>query len=266
MTTGALIFAYNNDQIDYVGMAAWSARNIRRHLDIPVAVVTDKTVPNGLFDHVIVQSNTEINTRYFSDYGAHVSWRNTNRASAYELSPWDQTLVLDADYVVASSQLKTILNSSQDFLVHNHAYDITGINDFCGLNYFGKYNMPMSWATVMVFRRSQHVEMIFDCMNMIRNNWDHYCKIYSINNVTYRNDYALTIALGIVNGHVPTVNPIPWSLSSLTPDHCLQQLDVDQYRVDFVNSEKKSRWITIHNQDFHAMGKQQLEIIVGNFK
>ena len=37
MTTGALIFAYNNDKINYVKMAAWTANNIKRHLKIPVA-------------------------------------------------------------------------------------------------------------------------------------------------------------------------------------------------------------------------------------
>ena len=40
MTRGALIFAFNNEKTDYVAMARWSAERIRRHLDIPVAIVT----------------------------------------------------------------------------------------------------------------------------------------------------------------------------------------------------------------------------------
>lgn len=264
MTTGALIFAYNNDQTDYVSMAAWSARNIRRHLDIPVAVVTDSVPADGLFDHVIVQGSQSVNTRYFSDYGTHVTWHNTNRASALELTPWDQTLVLDADYVVASSDLTKVLNSQQDFLAHSWAYDITGLNDFLGLNYFGNYRMPMSWATVMMFRRSQHAELIFDSMNMIRDNWAHYCNLYANTKTTYRNDHALSIALGIVNGHTTHHNSIPWGLASLTLQHDLQQISPDNYRVNFVNLEQKPQWISIRNQDFHAMGKQQLEAIVAS--
>jgi hypothetical protein len=264
MTTGALIFAYNNDQTDYVSMAAWSARNIRRHLDIPVAVVTDQPVDESLFDHVIVQRSESTNTRYFSDYGAHVIWHNTNRSSAYELTPWDRTLVLDADYVVASSDLTKVLNSQQDFLTHRWAYDITGLNDFSGLNYFGNYRMPMSWATVMMFQRSRPAELIFDAMNMIRDNWAHYCNLYANTKSTYRNDHALSIALGIVNGHTTHHNSIPWSLASLTPDHQLCQISPDSYRVNFVNLEQKPQWISIRNQDFHAMGKQQLEAIVAS--
>jgi len=98
---------------------------------------------------------------------------------------------------------------------------------------------------------------------MIRNNWTHYRNLYKNTNATYRNDHALSIALGIVNGHTLNHPGIPWALASLTPDHKLTQLEQDRYRVDFVNSENKTRWITL-TQDFHAMGKQQLGAIVAN--
>jgi hypothetical protein len=267
MTTGALIFAYNNDQVDYVSMAAWSARNIRRHLGIPVAVVTDQPVAEGLFDHVIVQSphiSESTNTRYFSDYGAHVIWRNTNRASAHDLTPWDQTLVLDADYVVASSDLNLVLESSQDFLAHRWAYDITGQSDFEEFNYFGNYRMPMWWATVMMFRRSRSAELIFDAMNMIRNNWTHYRRLYGNTIESFRNDHALSIALGIVNGHTLNHLGIPWPLASLTPVENFTQVDQDHYRVEFIPPDRKKRWISIKNQDFHTMGKRHLEAIIAS--
>ena len=74
MTTGALIFARNNEQIDYEAMACWSARNIERHLRIPTHIVTDDT--------------PSTNTRHFTDVG-NVTWYNHNRMDAYWLSPWD---------------------------------------------------------------------------------------------------------------------------------------------------------------------------------
>ena len=263
MTTGALIFAYNNEQTDYVAMAAWTANNIRRHLGIPVALVTD--CPTELkFEQVIIQPAEGDNGRWFSDYGANVKWHNQTRANAYELSPWSQTLVLDADYVVASDQLKTVLASPQEFLAHRWAYDITGLDNFSGLNYFGAYHMPMWWATVMMFRRSEYARLIFETMAMIRDNWNHYRNIFKNSNGTYRNDHALSIALGVVNGHTLDHSSIPWDLASLTPDHQLTQLAPDCYRVDFVNSEPRPKWIKIQGQDFHAMGKKTLGEIVAN--
>ena len=264
MTTGALIFAFNNEQIDYVAMANWSARNIHRHLDIPVCVVTDKepATPN-VFDRVIIAAPVDAGQRYFSDYDTNVTWNNTNRMDAYTLSPWDQTLVLDADYVVASDQLRTVLNSRQDFVCHRWATDITGLRTFEDLNYFGNHRMPMWWATVMMFRRGTNAELLFEMMQMIRDNWMHYRNLYKNPVPTYRNDHALSIALNTLNGHTLCVDAIPGTLASLTPEHRLTQLDVDSYRVDFSTPDKKSRWIML-TQDFHAMGKQQLGAIVAN--
>jgi hypothetical protein len=253
MTTGALIFAFNNKQIDYLSMAQWSARNIQRHLGIPTHIVTDQEI-----------AATGTNQRWFGDFNTTVIWHNESRVSAYDLSPWDQTLVLDADYVVASNQLQVVLDAKQDFLAHRLAYDVVGQNDFLGLNYFGQHNMPMWWATVMMFRRSPQAKLIFDAMKMVQNHWMHYKRLYKNNSPSYRNDHALSIALGMVNGHVTEHNSIPWQLASLTPEHKLKQLDQDHYRVDFITSNNKSRWIELHDQDFHAMGKKQLGEIVAN--
>lgn len=249
MTTGALIFAYNNEQIDYVAMAKWSAKNIERHLGIPTTIITGDAVPGA-------------GRRHFTDVGT-VTWHNLNRMDAYRLSPYDQTLVLDADYVVASDQLKTVLDSAEDFMCHRWAYDVTGLQTFDDLNHFGAHRFPMWWATVMMFRRSTQAELIFDTMQMIRDNWQHYRQLYGNTRSTYRNDHALSIALNIENGHTLQTTDIPWRLASLTPEHRLAQTATDCYRVDFVTADKKSHWIEL-TSDFHAMGKSHLGDIVAN--
>ena len=63
--------------------------------------------------------------------------------------------------------------------------------------------------------------------------------MYKNTTATYRNDHALSIALGIVNGHTLTHAGIPWKLASLTPEHKLTQLSQDRYRVTFINTENK---------------------------
>ena len=265
MTSGIVIFAYNNELIDYVAMAAWSASNIHRHLGLPVCLITDATnLPDHYeFDQVI---NTEKHSeyhRYFADFEDSVTWYNKNRMDAYRLSPWDQTLVLDADYVVASNQLSVLFDSRQDFLAHDRAYDITGAEPFQSNNTFGQYHMPMSWATVMYFNRSRQAELIFDTMQMIKTNWSHYRDLYGITPSTYRNDYALTIAQLIVNGQTLDWPVIPWQLASVTPKPRVSQIGQDQFRIDYNNGQGQPRWITV-NQDFHAMGKRHLGDIVAS--
>lgn len=252
MTTGALIFALNNGTIDYEAMAQWSADNIRRHLGIPTKIITNQDI-----------KISGKNIRWFDDFKTNVVWHNESRTDAYQLSPWDRTLVLDADYVVASDQLKILLTADCDFLAHRWAYDITGVSTFEDQNYFGTYRMPMWWATVMMFRRSQTAELIFDSMAMIKQHWTHYRQLYNNSKNTYRNDHALSIALGIVNGHVPNYSGIPWKLASLLPEHKVVQLKQDSYRINYVH-EGQARWIKLTNQDFHAMGKKHLGEIVAN--
>ena len=264
MTTGVLIFAYNNEQIDYLAMANWSAKNIRRHLNLPVCVVTNVPIPKEYRFEQSVYAKTEgKDTRSFGDIDGRVTWYNGNRSDAYSLSPWSKTLVLDADYVVASDQLKTLTELNHNFIAHKTAYDVTGKNDFNDLNNFGRHKMPMSWATVMMFKRSAQAEMIFECMQMIKQNWNHYVRLYGVSRSTFRNDFALSIALNIVNGHVKHQFSIPWKLASVAHEHKLTQLSADEYRVDYKNVDGKAQWVKVTG-DFHAMGKKHLGDIVAN--
>ena len=267
MTTGALIFAYNNEEIDYVKLAAWNARNIHKHLDIPVAVVTDSVDVPDVFDVVIRTPKSGTDQRYFEDIGTHVTWYNGNRSDAYNLTPWEKTLVLDADYIVCHNGLRNLFNSTQDFLCHTGAFDIAQTRNFEDLNFFGKGRLPMAWATVMYFTKSNTAGYIFDCMQMIKNNWQHYRDLYGINQKTFRNDYALSIALALVNGQTGHVASIPWDLPTLLPEHKLAAHptfsgDDIIYQVEYQDDKQQPKHFSWTGLDFHAMGKRHLEAII----
>ena len=71
MTQGVVMFAFNNEQIDYLAMAAWSAKNIRRHLNLPVCVITDVTDTSRTVDFdqvVLTESPAAQQQRYFYDF------------------------------------------------------------------------------------------------------------------------------------------------------------------------------------------------------
>lgn len=266
MTTGALIFAFNNEKTDYVQMASWCAERVRYWLKIPVAVVTDIDAGDPKlsgFDKVIEARPQTGGSRYFEDYDQTVSWHNAGRTDAYSLSPWDQTLVLDSDYVVCSDQLRQVLNAPQDFLAHRDSFNIARPEDpFCDT--FGRNRFPMWWATVIMFRRSSTAQYIFESMTMIKNNWRHYRELYGITEKNYRNDYALSIALGIVSGHTLKVDSIPWPLISVTPDVELLRINLDPevWEMRYNSGENKPKRVGITGQDFHAMGKRYLEAVI----
>lgn len=261
MTVGAMIFAMGKDNFDYLGMAAWSAQRIRRYLDIPVCVVTDQDPEPHTFDEVVRVARQETHTtRWFDDIKQVRTWNNHDRVLAWELSPWRRTLLLDADYVVSSSDLMPLLESSVNWACHERAMDAATGELLEDQSAFGRYRFPMSWATVMLFDRDSYSQEVFYMMKMIHNNWLHYRDIYQITNAMYRNDYALSIALNVVQGHGAGRTTIPWPLLTASPLAKITPVEAG-WRLDQVMPDGRSRWNVVRDQDLHVMGKQQLELI-----
>jgi hypothetical protein len=263
MTTGALIFAFDTEHTRYLDMAAYCAERVKHFLNIPVAVVTNNPAADNesVFDQVIYAEPQGTNSRWFGDYQQHVTWHNSNRVDAYSVSPWDQTLVLDADFVVNSDQLKLVLGSSEDFLCFRSAYNLARPEETF-LDTFGRYQFPMYWATVMCFRKTTTSQYIFDAMTMIRQNWQHYRDLYHISETAYRNDYALSIALGIVNGQPDKINSIPWSMASVVPENKLSLTNDIFWDIEYADAQGKLKTVSVVGMDFHAMGKRDLGAII----
>ena len=94
MSTGALIYATNGD-IEYTRIAEECSRRVEQYLNIPVTVVEG--------------SNTVTGKRAWADCNAPVAWRNSGRCNALEDSPYERTLLIDADYWIASDCLNSLL-------------------------------------------------------------------------------------------------------------------------------------------------------------
>jgi hypothetical protein len=48
------------------------------------------------------------------------------------------------------------------------------------------------------------------------------------------------------------------------PEHELEQIAADQFRVSYTTSNNKLRHVVITGQDFHAMGKRHLGDIIAS--
>lgn len=267
MTQGAVIFAMGDD-ISYVDMAVWNAHRIQSHLQIPVSLITDQTVDHDIFDNIIrVPSQSTIGRRYFTDYKQYVRWQNHNRCDALDLSPYQRTLLLDADYVVCSDRLRQILDHTADIMCFRTAYDVATGQDLVDLNCFGTHRMPMWWATVVVFSKTTVPRFVFDAWRMVRDNWQHYLDIYQIRDPLFRNDYAMTIALGIVSGHTLRIDSIPWRLPTVLPDteFVLNTAPWSEFQIFYRDDHHRRRTQNVFSQtDCHVMAKSQLEKIVSD--
>jgi len=101
---------------------------------------------------------------------------------------------------------------------------------------------------------------------MVQNNFDHYSNIHGFIANTFRNDYALTLALRIVNGHIDREEDIiPWNLVHIGKNTSIYPDTDDEFNVEYTvmfDNWKKGKirkeFITIKDTDFHVMNKENM--------
>jgi len=260
MTRGVILFAFNSPKYNYYDMAKHTAKRVEHFLKLPVTLVTDDdSMPKDeyeLWDKVIKIKPDKNN---FRDWGM---WINKGRYMAYELSPYDESLLLDVDYIINSNKLLTLFDIDTDFCCHNRTNFLMNIG--APQELLSSYSYETLWATVVKFRKSNRAEQIFKCLEMVQKNYEHYANIHNFIAPVYRNDYALTLALRIANGHSSdSRDVIPWDLLHVGKNTQVYRDGDDQlgteYTVMFDNWQRgkiRKEYITIKDQDFHVMDKE----------
>lgn len=252
MSQGVLLYAFNNGTTDYLSMAKWSAERIERFLGLPTTIISD-------------QDDAELGgTRIFNATRGTELWYNASRNRAWDHSPYDQTLVLDVDYVVNSDLLGLLFEIDKPFMIHRYALDVTNRSHFVALDKFGEHDFPSTWATVMYFNRRGEGKYIFELVEMIKNNWQHYADLYKFKSRTFRNDWAFSIAMGILGGHKePQYYHIPWPLATVGTDVDTEQGEKDDsFILKYITyAQQKAVVQNIRGLDLHIMNKDAMEKI-----
>jgi hypothetical protein len=261
MSKGALIFAFDSDYC-YTKIAAFAARQVQKHLSIPVTLVTNVDVPYTCFDKIIKITDIEEQYRTFKDTNSQevVKWLNTNRFDAYNLSPYDQTLVIDADYLVFSKSLEFLFDTDLEFACYGKAFDITNQNRLDSCKRVSPISIPMQWATVIYFTKNKFAKEIFTFMQLIKQNWKYYSFLYHFNGGVYRNDFSLSIALQALSGYsTKQYTAIPGSLFSVDTSAELISLDPTDGSLIYKTDNKVCK---ITNTDLHVMNKNDLSKLI----
>lgn len=262
MKRGVILFAFNSKKYDYYKMAVATAKRINHFLDVPVTVVTDinsVTAENYSFDKkIIIETPNTDNKRSWG------IWLNKDRFRAYELTPYDDTIVLDVDYVVNSSSLLKAYQLPNDFSCHSNAIYL--LNPEMKPETLGHFGLKTLWATVIRFQKTKRADQIFHSIGMIQKNFTHYANLHGLLYHTYRNDYALTLANHLVNGHmIESKDIIPWNLVHIHPDNKVYEAGKYEYAISkhiFKNNKSKTEYVLVKDMDFHMMDKDNfLELL-----
>jgi len=244
---GCLIFAYNNETIDYEKIALLNAKLIRKHLGVDTTIVTGNKETQ----------NTRA-FRYHDNEIETVAWHNTDRMTAYDQSPYDETILLDADYLILSNNLNNFWGNHSDFLCPNRVYDVTGTDSFHSDKNMSKTSFPMRWATCIYFRKTPFAKSVFDMMEQIRDNYGYYSMLFGFRADTYRNDFALSIALQILSGYTDRNNHFHFPLASVSTYETIKSVRQDgTFVIQYKHGESKAL-ARVKGLDLHIMNKKQL--------
>lgn len=278
MSRGVLMYAHNNTEIDYFRIACTNALMIKMNLKVPVTIVTDQGTLdwskkshgehfiNQCFDTIILVNKKYDykNSRAYNDTSfstRDLQFYNCNHWEAYDLSPYEETLFIDSDYLIMSDALSNCWGSHDDIMINKHIID-TGLPTSPYTQNIDDFGIKLYWATVIYFKKSIFSKFLFSIVKHIQSNYIYYRELYSLPNGMFRNDFAFSIAIHMLNGFSDTesvINELPISGLLMSWD------SNDIFSVNGINDitiycEKKAdignyTLARFKNQDIHCINK-----------
>jgi len=275
MTIGILMYAHNSQFVDYALMSIISGGLAKKHLAVPASLVTDLSTmewmqesnilqkANSVFEHIIIVDRPVTDNRRTLCDGktqAVVPFVNSNRASAYDLTPYNRTLLIDSDYLIFSNRLAEYWNVDQDVLIGQSINDIY-VGDRLGYNdrYISETGVKLYWATTVMFTKNNTSKIFFDTVNFVKEHYSYYADLFRFDSRQFRNDIAFSVAKHILDGFKSSaVGTLPPVLTTLDTDVLTS---VDHDRLTFLIAAPLSeKYIptSISNTDIHIMNKQSV--------
>ncbi len=245
MTKGILLFCFDTKDTQYYKILEKCVYLIQKNLKLEITVVTNfdtykKLKPLGFINYKFIEPELG-NTKLGKE------WNNVDRHLAYELSPYDTTLVMDIDYFCYTDTLLQFMDTKYDFLISTQAHDLTQRNTF----HQRVWSMiPMVWATVFIFKKTEKVRKLFDTIKYVKKYYHYFNQLYRIFSKNFRNDYAFAIALQQLNGFT-SYNTLPIQLATL-PQDC----KVVKMTDSVIAWEYKDQINFVVNQDVHVLNKE----------
>lgn len=264
MRQGVLLFAYNNSEINYVKQAIYCAKRIKKHLNLPVALVSDNNVDNNIFDKVIITSKNEYqNLKRFNDgLGSQkiLQWNNYSRSQCYNLTPFEETLVLDTDLMISNNNLLQCFDIDEDFLISSKSIDILATRKIDSFKRISDTSIDMYWATIFYFKKSELTSTLFKLIEHVQDNYEFYRLTYNISEKKFRNDYAFSIAIHMLSGFqkIDWPKDIPATLFHTIDKDILIKIQNENMTFLLENNQLA----TTKNMNVHVMNKFSLDRMI----
>jgi hypothetical protein len=275
MTRGIVVFAHNSRDIDYALMAVIAAGLAKKNLSLPVSLITDSTTESwmkesgtylkasAVFDQIILADKpTRGNERILHDgtSAKTVPFFNKNRASVYELTPYDETLLIDSDFLIFSDRLNNYWGSLESVMIGSSIKDIAGNRTRYHDIYVSDTGVRLLWATTVMFRKSPDSQLFFDTVKSVSLNYKQISDIFRFTSRVYRNDIAFGVAKHILDGfQTDSDRDLPPIFSTYDKD-ILHEVKQDGRLLFLIDKNLDGNYCLVSSSgvDIHIMNKQSI--------
>lgn len=277
MSRGVLMYAHNNTEIDYLKIACANSLMVQKNLNVKCTLVTDdstlrwgnkslgKELVNQCFENIILVNRIHsfTNNRAYSDTSfttKSLQFYNCNHWEAYDISPYDETLFIDVDYLIMSNSLGNCWGSNNNVMINSNIF--SPIDETVYAKTIDDMGIKLYWATVIYFKKSSLAENFFTIARHVQENYIYYKDLYCFNKTMFRNDYAFSIATHMLNGFnniIPEIHELP--ITGL----CMSWDSDDIHSINGINDitiyaekqDRKGEYILskIKGIDIHIMNK-----------
>ncbi len=217
--SGILLIAYNNGKIAYEKLAMIAARCVKLHMknnhvtlltDQPTYEVMQRELSYDLvaeaFDHIIIDNvEHERNTRTHRDSPWNeftTQFNNKNKHSIFQKSPYRKTLMIDVDYLIGNNTLDAVFETDTEVAMYKHAMSVRNYEPRIWEQKLHPDGIDMWWSTAIYWRNdSETARLFFDLWEHVKENYNYYKWLYKFPGALFRTDYAVSIAVHILNGH-----------------------------------------------------------------
>lgn len=211
-TKGVLMYACNTANINYLTIACLNVSLIRSNMgDIPITIVTDQNSIDSLCDiSKGVIDSADIVLTSSSDIGNEMQYVNNDDSTWLETSPYDETIVIDPDYLILNDTLNTLWGINSDMAVIDETMHVDSSTPTTAyVNH--KRDLKLIWGAAVYFKKTAFTKHFFNTMRIVTANYEYARRSFQIEGTCYRRDHMLSITHHIVTcgvTHMPETGEI----------------------------------------------------------
>ena len=273
MSKGYLLIAQNNSANNYVKQAVYCAERIKKFCNnASVSIITNSSAyvkdnySSEIFDHIIDTTMPEQNNNRIIFDGAlsnrTIQWKNVGRDLAYTLTPYNETIILDTDYIFCNNNLDNCFGSANDIMMYKKS-EYLGNNPSQEFARCSDTSIDFYWATVIYFKKTAKSKIFFDLVTHIRENWFYYNNLYQIHSPNFRNDYAFSIAIHTMNSMSSNnfVGELPGKMYYIKDQDFLENIKDDKMTFLVGKKDHLGEYTLLSTQglNIHVLNKASLE-------